>query len=100
MTKQQIALLLLLATAGSQTSCRERPYRLATELAPRGWAYRITFKGKPMIYQAQIPAVPGYYPFRNEADARRTGALVLQKLEDGQLPAVSIAEIDSLRLTR
>lgn len=100
MIRQRIATVLLLAAAGSFTSCRERPYRLATEPSLNGWAYRITYRGKPMIYQAQIPAVAGFYPFRNRADAQRTGALVLRKLESGLQPTLSMREIDSLRLAR
>lgn len=100
MIRKRIAIALLLAAAGSFISCRERPFRLATEPSPGGWAYRITYRGRPLIYQAQIPAVAGFQPFRHRADARRTGALVLRKLESGQAPTLSLAEIDSLRIAR
>ncbi|MGE7776890.1 DUF4907 domain-containing protein [Chitinophaga sp. NPDC101104] len=100
MTRQSIATLLALAAAGSLFSCRERPYRLVTEPSKEGWAYRITYRGRPMIYQAHIPAVPGFHPFRSQADARRTGTLVLRKLESGAMPALSVEEIDSLQITR
>ncbi|MGN6509745.1 MAG: DUF4907 domain-containing protein [Chitinophaga sp.] len=44
--------------------------------------------------------MPGYHPFRNEDGAARTGTLVLQKLERGALPMLSLREIDSLKITR
>ncbi len=99
MIKQSIALLLILAAACSLSSCREQPYRLVTEESSAGWAYRISYKGRPVIYQAHIPAVPGFHPFRTQSDARRTGTLVLQKLKGGSIPSLSLHEIDSLQLT-
>lgn len=101
MIRQSIAsLLLTLAAVGSLPSCRERPYRLGTEPVQQGWAYRITYRGRPMIYQEHIPAIPGFHPFRTQSDARRTGAFVLQKLESGVIPSLSEREIDSLQLAR
>lgn len=100
MTRQSIAILLFLAAAGSLLSCRERPYRMVTERSGNGWAYRITCRGRPVIYQAHVPAVAGFHPFRSRSDAQRTGALVLRKLESGAMPALSVEEIDSLRIAR
>lgn len=100
MIRQSIAVLLTLAAAVSLGSCGERPYRLETEPSKEGWAYRITYRGRPMIYQAHIPAVPGFYPFRSQADAYKTGTLVLRKLESGRMPSLNEAEIDSLHITR
>lgn len=100
MIRQSIALLLILAAAGSLPMCGERPYRLATEAVQDGWAYRITYQGKPMIYQANIPAIPGFHPFQSRNDAHRTGALVLRKLESGRMPTLTVREIDSLQLAR
>ncbi|MBO9151036.1 DUF4907 domain-containing protein [Chitinophaga sp. GCM10012297] len=82
-------------------ACRQQPVlRLTTEKTVNGWAYRITHKGKPLIYQENIPAIPGLHPFKSRNDAQRTGELVLNKLENHAHPALSIREIDSLQLTR
>ena len=93
--------LCILSAALCLLACRRQPVlRLTVERTQHGWAYRITRGGEPLIYQANIPAIPGYHPFRNEDDAARTGTLVLQKLERGVLPMLSLREIDSLKITR
>lgn len=93
--------LCLLSAALWLLACRQQPVlRLTTERTPHGWAYRITHKGKPLIYQENIPAIAGNHPFKNRRDAQRTGQLVLHKLENHAHPALSIREIDSLQLTR
>ncbi|RPD40925.1 DUF4907 domain-containing protein [Chitinophaga barathri] len=82
-------------------ACRRQSIlRLTTEQTQHGWAYRITKKGEPLIYQENIPAIPGFHPFRSREDAQRTGQLVLSKLENRKWPSLSIREVDSLQLTR
>jgi hypothetical protein len=64
----------------------------------KGWSYYILLKNKIIIKQEYIPAIQRSIPFRNEADARKVGNLVIQKLENHIRPSVSIDELDSLRL--
>ncbi|MGX5819548.1 DUF4907 domain-containing protein [Chitinophaga lutea] len=84
--------------AATLLSCHDRKaaLQLTAEPSGDGWGYRITRQGKPLIYQPLIPAVRGHHPFRSKSDALRTGTLVLQKLGQGRLPAVTTQELDSL----
>lgn len=72
--------------------------RLVPVLTSHGWAYKITMNNKPWIWQEFIPAVPGYQSFHNKEEALRVGNLVLQKLQQHRSPAVSVYELDSLKI--
>ncbi|WP_346318695.1 DUF4907 domain-containing protein [Chitinophaga sp. YIM B06452] len=94
-------LCLFAAIVLTLLACRRQSIlRLTTEKTQYGWAYRITQKGKPLIFQEHIPAIPGYHPFKSRDDAQRTGQLVLSKLKSRRSPSLSIREVDSLQLTR
>lgn len=81
-------------------SCQEKQplLRLAPVQAGKNWGYQILRNNRPLIYQVQIPALPGNRPFRNKEEAMRVGRLVLHKLQHGASPAVSLQELDSLRV--
>ncbi len=66
---------------------------------PGGWGYDIMAGEKKYIHQAQIPAVAGRHPFSTEEDALKTGRLVVYKISHNKMPAVSVAELDSLGVT-
>jgi hypothetical protein len=70
--------------------------RLAPVHTAEGWGYRILEQQRPLIYQVYIPAVAGHHPFSSKEDALRVGRLVMRKLQQGQSPAVSLRELDSL----
>jgi hypothetical protein len=94
-------LCLFAAIVLTLLACRRQSIlRLTTEKTQQGWAYRITKKGKPLIFQEYIPAIPGYHPFKSRSDAQRTGQLVLSKLKNRKFPSLSMREVDSLQLTR
>ena len=61
-----------------------------------GWGYRIALAEKNLILQDHIPAISGQQPFSSEADALKTGTLVLHKIQSGKLPSVTLHELDSL----
>lgn len=80
-------------------SCQSQSIaRLETVQTGNGWGYKIIIEDKAYIDQPSIPGVSGMKPFQSEEDARKVGRLVLKKLGDGQMPTVSLSEIDSLRI--
>ncbi|PWT97818.1 MAG: hypothetical protein C5B52_13310 [Bacteroidetes bacterium] len=58
-----------------------------------GWGYDVRVDSKTFIHQEYIPAVEGQKRFASEADALKTGQLVVRKLTKGQLPTLSKEEI-------
>lgn len=61
-----------------------------------GWGYKIDVNNHPFIYQNQIPGVPGNKPFPTKGSAMAVADLVMNKIEHGQLPSVTPAELKSL----
>jgi hypothetical protein len=72
--------------------------KLEVHQLKEGWGYDIRHKGKIFIKQDNIPAIQRSIPFRSEADARKVGKFVIQKLKNHISPSVSIHELDSLNL--
>ncbi|MFV0376631.1 MAG: DUF4907 domain-containing protein [Mangrovibacterium sp.] len=72
--------------------------RLETVQTDSGWGYKIIIEGKAYINQPSIPAISGIKSFQSEQDARKVGRLVLKKIGDGQMPTISLHEIDSLKI--
>lgn len=62
------------------------------------WGYYIMKGGKIIIKQDIIPAISKKVSFQSEEDAKKTGNLVLQKLNSGNLPAVTIQELQKLQI--
>ncbi|OJU41690.1 MAG: hypothetical protein BGN96_02475 [Bacteroidales bacterium 45-6] len=60
------------------------------------WGYKIYVKGKLVVNQPMMPAVPGNIPFPCEEGARKTAELVVQKVGRGDLPSVTKQEVDSI----
>ena len=79
---------MLLAGAGIWLSQRDRPapYHVRAFQTELGWGYEISQDSHPVIYQPYQPGVPGRRGFAAEAQARRVGLRVVQKLEAGQFP--------------
>lgn len=63
------------------------------------WGYDILIDNKTVIFQHHIPSVKGKQPFTTQLDAMKCGELVLEKIKRNQLPAVSVHEIDSLKIS-
>ncbi len=62
------------------------------------WIYEIHYKDKKIIKQTIIPAVSGEKYFQSEADARRVGNFVLEKLKNNTRPVVSVEELKKLNI--
>lgn len=63
------------------------------------WGYMIVQRGKIIIRQDVIPAVPGNQYFSSKSQAEKVGSLTLQKIRNGEAPSINIRELDSLNIT-
>jgi hypothetical protein len=63
-----------------------------------GWGYNIIASGKVHIKQEYMPAVPGKRGFKSANDAMLVGNLVVNKITENKMPAVTLHELDSLGL--
>jgi Domain of unknown function (DUF4907) len=64
-----------------------------------GYGYEIYKEGKLYIRQPMIPAVSGKHGFRTEADAKKTGEYVKNKIENGIMPPImTIEELKKLKV--
>jgi Domain of unknown function (DUF4907) len=75
----------------------EKPTAVVTFQSDNGWGYDVFWKGKKVVHQPYLPAKNGNQPFKNQADAQKTGQFVYEKLQKGLFPpTISIQELDSL----
>ena len=58
-----------------------------------GWAYDISNKNEVYIKQTFIPVAAGRKPFVNKKQAATAAAMVIEKLNKGQLPGLSEKEL-------
>ena len=88
---------LLLCFAGCKSTSDKV---IINRLADGRFGYEIRFHGKMFIRQSSIPAVNSNIGFITRNDAKKTGRLVLQKLQKtpADFPDVTIRELDSLKI--
>ncbi|MBQ4819427.1 DUF4907 domain-containing protein [Aquimarina sp. MMG016] len=60
-----------------------------------GWYYEIYNGNQLLIKQYNIPGVSGNQYFRTRTDAEKIGKLVVQKLEQKTMPAITRIELQS-----
>jgi len=99
-----IVLVLLLATVAF-FSCKRQPshegevyVELKATQNAAGWGYEIYVDKKLYIKQDYIPAVGGGRAFATKEDALKIGTVVKNKLEHGQVPAMTVAELKQLKV--
>jgi hypothetical protein len=63
-----------------------------------GWGYNIIADDKVHIKQEFMPGVPGNIGFKSAADALMVGNLVVKKITENKMPAISLRELDSMGL--
>ena len=63
-----------------------------------GWGYELYSREKVFIHQEIVPVIEGENPFLSRKDARKTGKLALQKMNNGKLPVVTRKDLDSLKI--
>ncbi len=61
-----------------------------------GWGYDIVYKGKTLIHQPFMPALPGNVPFPDRRSARAIAGQVASNIRAGESPAVSAEEVRKL----
>jgi predicted glutamine amidotransferase len=97
------AMLVIAGMAAVFFSCSSSPhvhYDLKVFKHEEGWGYEILRNNKPFIYQEYIPAIEGNKVFADSRSAKKTGKLVLSKLQHHQLPVVSVEELQQLGVIR
>jgi hypothetical protein len=61
-----------------------------------GWGYRIYRGERTAIEQPFIPLLPGKTPFPTRQSAKRTGKLVLDRLEKGSVPVLTFKDLEEI----
>jgi hypothetical protein len=98
-TRRAAAMLVIAGMAAVFFSCNTSPhnhYDLNVVQHEQGWGYEIRRNHEPFIYQQYIPAIEGNKAFADKRSAKKTGRLVLSKLQHNQLPTISIEELKEL----
>ncbi len=65
-----------------------------------GWGYNVLKNDSVYIHQEFIPAIEGRKGFRTEEEAKIIGNLALLKMKTQKLPMITLAEIDSCKISR
>jgi hypothetical protein len=86
-----VIILLIIAITG-----RGLFYEVNIYKSGNGWGYDILKNNKTYIHQPYIPAVEGQIPFSTRQSARKTGQLVIKKIRNHQVPAVTREEIKAI----
>ena len=64
-----------------------------------GWGYDIYVEGKKYIHQTTIPSIPGMLGFASKKDAKKVGALVMEKIGKNEMPpSVTPDELKALKV--
>ncbi|MBN2813310.1 MAG: DUF4907 domain-containing protein [Bacteroidales bacterium] len=74
------------------------PYEVKPYKTDNGWGYRISAKEKIFIEQPFIPGLPGKKSFPTRRTARKTGELVLHRLQHQKLPAFTKEDLTQVGL--
>jgi outer membrane protein W len=108
MTKKEkiimiLSLVMLLSGAGivylkSNTGHSGKIVSLSTVKQADGWGYTITAGKDYVIEQNCIPGITGYKTFINEQEALKAGRKVVEKLQQGLIPALTIEELRQMQI--
>lgn len=93
-------ILIIAFTAVVLLNRRGTHGRVEVYKSEQGWGYDIVIKNKTYIHQPYMPTVNGNVAFENKHTAKKTGDLVLKKLQKRQTPVVTKSELDSLLNSR
>ncbi len=76
----------------------KRKYRFDSRVfkAVSGWGYEILVDDKLFIHQESIPVISGNKGFPRQEDAEKTAALIINKMERGEQPVITIFELQQL----
>lgn len=90
------ALFLVIIVVTITVSRRGHFFKVSPFKSGDGWGYDILVKDKAYIHQPYMPAVDGQVPFKDKRSAKKTGRLVVKKIRNHKLPAVTREEIKSI----
>ena len=76
----------------------DKDWKLATIKTETGWGYTISNQDKIVIKQTIIPVISKIKSFETEAEAAKTGNLVLQKLRNNISPTITKKELTLLAI--
>lgn len=63
------------------------------------YGYQILYNGSPILYQPNIPSMPGKAGFKTKKNALKVCLLVISKIRNNQMPpTITIQELDSLKV--
>jgi len=89
-------LIMLVVVVGRFHNKRNHHYTVDVINIEQGWGYNILCDNKLIIHQPYMPAKNGQFTFQNKYDAKKTGQLVVKKLQNSQSPRIRIDELDSI----
>ena len=90
------ALFLVIIVVTIILAGRGHFYEVSLFKSGDGWGYDISKKDKIYIHQPYMPAVEGQVPFKDKRSAKKTGRLVVKKIRNHKLPAVTKEELESV----
>lgn len=90
------ALFLVILVVTITLAGRGHFYKISLFKSEDGWGYDILVKDKTYIHQPYMPAVEGQVPFKDKRSAKKTGRLVIKKIRNHKLPAVTKEEIEAI----
>ena len=90
------ALFLVIIIVTMTLAGRGHFYEVSLFKSGDGWGYDILKKNKAYIHQPYMPAVEGQVPFKDKRSAKKTGKLVIMKIRNHKLPAVTLEEIEAI----
>lgn len=94
-----LALLFSCNNAPKQSAGDNTPPASAKTFTVKdGWGYSIYLGKKEFIRQLSIPCIQGNIPFQSDSQAQKAANLVVAKIKAHQLPALTIAELESNQL--
>lgn len=90
------ALFLIIIVVTITLAGRGHFYEVSPFKSGDGWGYDILKKDMAFIHQPYMPAVEGQVPFKDKRSAKKTGRLVVSKIRNHKLPAVTKEELESV----
>jgi hypothetical protein len=91
-----LTFLVMLVVVGIIFNYRDHHYTVVVIYSEHGWGYNILRDNKPIIHQPYMPVVSGQVAFGDKSLARKTGRLVVKKLQNNQSPTITRDELNSL----
>ena len=77
------------------TSKSESTYAIKTFQIEKGWGYSIFNGNKIIIRQDKVPSIKEQKHFSSEQDALICGKIMLKKLQQKEIPSVTVSELQS-----